>query len=55
MTADRDTLAAILAEHLSSYREISHTELAARLDSRRHSACLDVTAGTTPDGYGLCD
>jgi hypothetical protein len=50
MTADVETLAAILAEHLSSYRKMSYSELAARLHSPRHSACLDVTDGTTPDG-----
>jgi hypothetical protein len=50
MTTNRDTLAAILAEHLSSYRKKSHSELVARIESPRHSDRLDVTEGTTPDG-----
>ena len=50
MTTDRGTLTAILAEHLSLYRAMSHCDLAARLDSPRHQDHLDVTDGTTPDG-----
>ena len=49
---DRDVLAAILAEHLSLYREMSHARLAARLESPSHQDCLDVVQGTTPDGKG---
>lgn len=50
MTADRHALALILAEHLASYRAMSHAELAARLESPRHEDHLDVTDGTAPDG-----
>ena len=50
MTADLHTLTAILEEHLASYREMSHSELAARLESLRHEDHLDVTDGTAPDG-----
>ena len=50
MTADRDTLAAILKQHLASYRKMSHSELAARLESPRHEDHLDVIDGTAPDG-----
>ncbi|MFN7842845.1 MAG: hypothetical protein ACK5YR_02165 [Pirellula sp.] len=48
MTADRDTLAVILKDHLASYRKIPHHELAARIESTRHG--LDVINGTAPDG-----
>ncbi|WP_168567274.1 hypothetical protein [Crateriforma spongiae] len=50
MAAEPDILAAILAEHLSAYREMSHSELAARLELPRHEDHLDVTDGATPDG-----
>jgi hypothetical protein len=48
MTADRDTLAAILKEHLASYRNMPHHELAARIESPNHG--LDVIEGAAPDG-----
>ena len=48
MTADRDMLAAILKDHLATYRKMPHHELAARIESTRH--CLDVIDGTAPDG-----
>jgi hypothetical protein len=50
MTADRDTLAAILTQYLASYRAMPHSELAARLESPRHEDQLDVTDGTALDG-----
>ena len=46
MTADRDKIAEILAQHLASYREMPHSELAApRLEDH-----LDVIDCITPDG-----
>lgn len=48
MTADRDTLAAILKEHLASYRNMPHHELAARIESPNHG--LDVIEGAASDG-----
>ena len=50
MTADREKLAAILEQHLSLYREMSHSELSARLHSPPNSTCLDVIKGTTSNG-----
>ena len=50
MTDERDTLSAILSEHLATYRTMSHSELASRLESARHEDHLDVTDGITPDG-----
>jgi len=50
MTADRDILAAILKEHLASYRVMQHSKLAARLESPRHEDHLDVIDGSAPDG-----
>ena len=50
MTVDRDTLALILDEHLSSYRAMTYSDLAERLESPRHEDHLDVTDGSTPDG-----
>jgi hypothetical protein len=51
MTADRDTLAAILKEHLASYRNMPHHELAARIETPNHG--LDVIEGAAPDGMFL--
>jgi hypothetical protein len=48
MTADLDTLAAILKDHLALYRRMPHHELAARIDSPLHG--LDVIDGTTSGG-----
>ena len=50
MTADRDRLAAILAQHLETYRATPHSDLASRLESPRHPDQLAVVDGTTPDG-----
>ena len=50
MTANHEVLAAIFAEHLATYREMSHSELASRLDSPSHEDHLDVIDGTAPDG-----
>ena len=48
MTADLETLAAILKDHLAIYRRMPHHELAARIESPLHG--LDVIDGTTPGG-----
>lgn len=48
MTAGLETLAAILKDHLASYRRMPHHELAARIESP--SKGLDVIDGTAPDG-----
>ena len=48
MTADLETLAAILKDHLASFRRMPHHELAARINSPLRG--LDVMDGTTPGG-----
>ena len=48
MKADRETLAAVLINHLASYRNLPHHELAARIESPRGG--LEVIGGTAPDG-----
>ena len=48
MTADLETFAAILRDHLASYRRMPHHELAARIGSPLHG--LDVIDSTTPGG-----
>jgi hypothetical protein len=48
MTADLETLAAILRDHLASYRRMPHHELAARIEPPLLG--LDVIDGTSPDG-----
>ena len=50
MIADGDALSAILTQHLAAYRAMSHSELAARLESPRHQDHLDVIDGNAPDG-----
>ena len=48
MTADLETLAAILKDHLASYRRMPHHVLAARIESAHNG--LEVIDGTAPDG-----
>lgn len=48
MTANLETFAAILRDHLASYRRMPHHELAARIGSPLHG--LDVIDGTTQGG-----
>jgi len=50
MAADQDTLSAILTQHLATYRKMSHSELATRLESPGDEDHLEVINGTAADG-----
>lgn len=47
----KETMAAILAEHLAHYRTWSYRRLAEEIDrTRREHGCLGTAEGTAPDG-----